>query len=200
VHEEKSGYVAHHGTVEPHAEGEDSDTEEPPTPGIGGVRTRDDKEREDAEAYDSTSSSHTRVNDNGATYNMASGRKIDDPEKGRDLYIVDWNGPDDPEVRRHFTARLMPRTLIRVMQNPLNWSQNKKFFVTFESIHQHTPCYVLRLTPEVCLLTFGIYIGSAIYTAGILDITKVFDVSEVKALLGLTLFVAGYGIGKPCPH
>lgn len=98
LHEEKSGYVAHHGTVEPHADGEDSDTEEPPTPGIGGVRTRDDRAREDAEVYDSTSSSHTCVNDNGATYNMASGRKID-PEKGRDLYIVEWNGPDDPEVR-----------------------------------------------------------------------------------------------------
>ena len=149
VHEEKSGYVAHHGTVEPHAEGEDSDTEEPPTPGIGGVRTRDDKEREDAEAYDSTSSSHTRVNGNGATYNMASGRKID-PEKGRDLYIVDWNGSDDPEVRCHCSASLMPMTLIWLMQNPVNWSQNKKFFVTFESIPQDTQSvasYVLWLTP-----------------------------------------------------
>lgn len=64
-------------------------------------------------------------------------------------------------------------------QNPMNWSLNKKLFVTF----------------EICLLTFGIYIGSAIYTAGIEDVTVVFGVSKVAATLGLTLFVAGYGLG-----
>lgn len=55
----------------------------------------------------------------------------------------------------------------------------KKFFVTF----------------EVCLLTFSIYIGSAIYSAGLLDIEQKFGVSQVAAILGLTLFVAGYGLG-----
>lgn len=39
------------------------------------------------------------------------------------------------------------------------------------------------------------YIGSAIYTAGIKDVQQVFGVSQVAATLGLTLFVAGYGIG-----
>lgn len=61
----------------------------------------------------------------------------------------------------------------------MNWSRGKKFFVT----------------AEICLLTTGIYIGSAIYTAGILDVMKVFGVSQVAATLGLTLFVAGYGLG-----
>ena len=51
------------------------------------------------------------------------------------------------------------------------------------------------MTFEICLLTFSVYIGSAIYTAGTEDIVKVFGVSEVKATLGLTLFVAGYGLG-----
>ena len=55
----------------------------------------------------------------------------------------------------------------------------KRFFVTF----------------EICLLTFSVYIGSAIYSAGIMDVTMVFGVSEVAATLGLTLFVAGYGLG-----
>ncbi|OHF04259.1 multidrug resistance protein [Colletotrichum orchidophilum] len=64
-------------------------------------------------------------------------------------------------------------------ENPQNWSLKKKVFVTF----------------QICLLTVGVYIGSAIYSAGVLDVMKVFGVSQVAALLGLTLFVAGYGLG-----
>ena len=61
----------------------------------------------------------------------------------------------------------------------MNWSTLKKSFVTF----------------ELCFLTFSVYIGSAIYTAGIETIVKDFGVSQTKATLGLTLFVIGYGIG-----
>lgn len=64
-------------------------------------------------------------------------------------------------------------------QNPMNWSTAKKFLVTF----------------LICLLTFSVYIGSAIYSAGTEEIMQVFRVSEVAATLGLTLFVAGYGLG-----
>ncbi|KAK4692446.1 MFS transporter, DHA1 family, multidrug resistance protein, partial [Lecanoromycetidae sp. Uapishka_2] len=64
-------------------------------------------------------------------------------------------------------------------ENPMNWSSLKKVFVTF----------------EICLLTFSVYIGSAIYSAGTESIVKDFGVSQVKATLGLTLFVAGYGLG-----
>ena len=63
--------------------------------------------------------------------------------------------------------------------NPRNWSIAKKVFVTF----------------QICLLTTSVYIGSAIYTAGIPGIVQQFQVSEVKALLGLTLFVLGYALG-----
>jgi DHA1 family multidrug resistance protein-like MFS transporter len=63
--------------------------------------------------------------------------------------------------------------------NPRNWSTPKKFFVTF----------------EICLLTTSVYIGSAIYTAGVHGVMTDFGVSEVVAVLGLTLFVAGYGLG-----
>jgi DHA1 family multidrug resistance protein-like MFS transporter len=63
--------------------------------------------------------------------------------------------------------------------NPRNWSTPKKFFVTF----------------EICLLTTSVYIGSAIYTAGIQGVMADFGVSQVVAVLGLTLFVAGYGLG-----
>ena len=64
-------------------------------------------------------------------------------------------------------------------QNPRNWSTPKKFFVTF----------------QICLLTTSVYIGSAIYTAGLEYIVIDFDISPVKALLGLTLFVLGYALG-----
>ena len=63
--------------------------------------------------------------------------------------------------------------------NPQNWSTGKKFFVTF----------------QICLLTTSVYIGSAIYTAGIEDVMHQFHVGEVAALLGLSLFVIGYGLG-----
>jgi len=63
--------------------------------------------------------------------------------------------------------------------NPQNWGRFKKIWVTF----------------EICLLTFSVYIGSAIYTAGIQDVSRVFGVSRVAATLGLTLFVLGYGVG-----
>ncbi|OCK86379.1 benomyl/methotrexate resistance protein [Lepidopterella palustris CBS 459.81] len=148
VHKEKSGNFAHHGHVGPH--GDDSDSDDQPVQGLGGVRTRNSV---------SSDSSKTELPDDSYTYNIASGVRVD-PEKGRDIHIVDWFGPDDPD-------------------NPKNWSQRKKFFVTF----------------EICLLTFSVYIGSAIYSAGIQGVMKQFGVSQVAATLGLTLFVAGYGLG-----
>lgn len=45
------------------------------------------------------------------------------------------------------------------------------------------------------ILTFSVYIGSAIYTAGIQDVMLQFGVAQVPATLGLTLYVAGYGLG-----
>ncbi|KAI0255604.1 major facilitator superfamily domain-containing protein [Lactifluus subvellereus] len=63
--------------------------------------------------------------------------------------------------------------------NPLNWSSAKKSWVMFQT----------------CLLTIAIYLGSGIYTAGIPYITSEFHVSNVAATVGLTAFVAGYGLG-----
>jgi len=64
-------------------------------------------------------------------------------------------------------------------QNPRNWSRAKRFFVTF----------------EICFLTFSVYIGSAIYTPGLMSVMADFGVAQVPATLGLTLYVAGYGLG-----
>ncbi|KAI0317443.1 major facilitator superfamily domain-containing protein [Amylostereum chailletii] len=63
--------------------------------------------------------------------------------------------------------------------NPQNWSSGKKAWVLFQT----------------CFLTFSVYVGSSIYTAGLTDVTEKFHVSTVAATVGLTCFVAGYGIG-----
>ncbi|KIW99824.1 uncharacterized protein Z518_10752 [Rhinocladiella mackenziei CBS 650.93] len=64
-------------------------------------------------------------------------------------------------------------------ENPRNWGTFRKIWVTF----------------EICFLTFAVFIGSAIYAAGILDVSETFGVSPVAATLGLTLFVLGYATG-----
>ena len=44
-------------------------------------------------------------------------------------------------------------------------------------------------------MTFSVYIGSAIYSPGTPGVADHFGVSLVAATLGLTVFVAGYGVG-----
>ncbi|CAA9958331.1 hypothetical protein P3342_003190 [Pyrenophora teres f. teres] len=143
VSHEKSGYAAYHGRTHPpedHAEEALRELTQ-----AHGVRSR---ERHDSDT--------TAV---GEGINEASGVRVD-PEKGKDLHVIDWYGPDDP-------------------QNPRNWSRWKRYFVTF----------------EICFLTFSVYIGSAIYTPGLMGVMQEFGVAQVPATLGLTLYVAGYGLG-----
>ncbi|CAI6239265.1 unnamed protein product [Periconia digitata] len=153
VNEEKSGYMAHHGTTGPPEEGQREELSS----------TRGVRAREADNTAGSLSSSRTQLplddTSSETGVNGASGVKVD-PEKGKDRTVIDWYGPDDPE-------------------NPRNWSRGKRFFVTF----------------EVVFLTFSVYIGSAIYTAGIMGVQEQFGVSQVAATLGLTLYVAGYGLG-----
>ncbi|KAJ7803201.1 major facilitator superfamily domain-containing protein [Mycena olivaceomarginata] len=63
--------------------------------------------------------------------------------------------------------------------NPQNWSFRKRGFVAL----------------EISLLTFSVYIGSAIYTSSIPGLMQEFHVSLTMATLGLTLYVLAYGIG-----
>lgn len=60
-----------------------------------------------------------------------------------------------------------------------NWSTGKKSFVT----------------ANIMLLTFSIYAGSSIYTASIPGLMEAYNSSLVVATLGLSLFVAFYGLG-----
>ena len=85
------------------------------------------------------------------------------------------------QMTQRYVERINPFTPLVdfLAKNPMNWSQFKKTLVMF----------------QVCLLTFAVYIGGAVYTAGIPDVSEKFHVSNVAATLGLSLFVAGYGIG-----
>ncbi|KAL4808587.1 synaptic vesicle transporter [Aspergillus unguis] len=63
--------------------------------------------------------------------------------------------------------------------NPQNWSTGKKVWTT----------------SMICLLTFSIYLGSSVYSPGVMGVMEQFGVGQVLATLGLSLFVAGYGLG-----
>ena len=45
------------------------------------------------------------------------------------------------------------------------------------------------------MMTFAVYLGSAIYSPAIPSAAEHFHVSNVTATLGLSVFVAGYGLG-----
>ncbi|KAL8663999.1 MAG: hypothetical protein Q9202_003416 [Teloschistes flavicans] len=63
--------------------------------------------------------------------------------------------------------------------NPQNWSNAKRGFVAL----------------QICLYTFAVYSGSAIYTSSELEVESVFHVGPTAASLPLALYVLAYGIG-----
>jgi DHA1 family multidrug resistance protein-like MFS transporter len=63
--------------------------------------------------------------------------------------------------------------------NPHNWSPGKKLWVGF----------------LICLYTFVVYTGSAIYTSSIPQVIEKFHITAVEASLPLSLYVLAYGIG-----
>jgi DHA1 family multidrug resistance protein-like MFS transporter len=77
VHKEKSARMARHGHT-----GEEDD--------LDGTKKRDS-------STPSTPSTSSRSKSPDGQTNSASGTEID-PEKGKDVQVVDWFGPDDTEV------------------------------------------------------------------------------------------------------
>lgn len=94
-------------------------------------------------------------------------------EKDAEVILVDWYDPKDKEVCPMLSSHVQLPFIADRPKNPQNWSRNRKLLVTF----------------LICILNFGIYIGSSIYTPGEQDIMEEFGVSEVVATLGLSLFV-----------
>lgn len=64
-------------------------------------------------------------------------------------------------------------------ENPQNWSDFKV-------------CWIIGLTGFLCL---AIYMGSSIYTPAVASMMKELNTTQVKAILPLTVFILGYGIG-----
>jgi DHA1 family multidrug resistance protein-like MFS transporter len=77
VHAEKSANMARHGQTE---------------------APKNDDEQQSRRSQARSSSSDTAVSTGEErTVNEPSGRVVD-KEKGKDIHVVDWYGPDDPEV------------------------------------------------------------------------------------------------------
>ncbi len=63
--------------------------------------------------------------------------------------------------------------------NPHNWSNRRRNFLAL----------------LICLYTFVVYTTSAIYTPSTQGVMEQFQVSSLKASLGLSIYVLGYGVG-----
>lgn len=90
VNKEKSANMASHGQPQPPEEDEKKE------------ENKDDNEDESAPrnrgpSRTGSSQSSSTIKDDSGQVNEASGRPID-TEKGQDSFVVDWYGPDDPEV------------------------------------------------------------------------------------------------------
>lgn len=126
---EKSGNLASHGTLQPPQEADAKEHEASPSPSSStSIDPKDEVEKDTDAAPErvvssisaqisrlrsaesrpkplrrSTSHTNSFLNEVNSTsrvsrINTASGRSVD-PEKGRDIHLVDWYGPDDSEVR-----------------------------------------------------------------------------------------------------
>ncbi|KAG0649458.1 Caffeine resistance 5 [Hyphodiscus hymeniophilus] len=63
--------------------------------------------------------------------------------------------------------------------NPYNWSDLRRGLLAL----------------IICLYTFVVYLSSAIYTSSTEGVMEKFGVSNLKATLGLAMYVLGYGVG-----
>lgn len=63
--------------------------------------------------------------------------------------------------------------------NPQNWSRMLKLWVTI----------------AISLLTFAVYMGASIYISAEPEMAEYFGVSLEAIIVGLTLFILGYGVG-----
>lgn len=79
AHKDKSANMAHHGSP--------SEEEKKETGGENSSHRRSG----------SHESAETVVADGTENINDVSGKKVD-PEKGRDITVISWEGPNDPEV------------------------------------------------------------------------------------------------------
>lgn len=64
------------------------------------------------------------------------------------------------------------------IDNPQNWSHSLKLWITV----------------AISALTFSVYMGAGIFTAGEVEMAEAFGVSLEAIIVGLTVFILGYGV------
>lgn len=86
-------------------------------------------------------------------------------------------------VRSHATGKIEDYELVTFKlddpENPKNWSKARKWYITM----------------VVAVTCFVVAFDSSVITAGINQVAEEFAVGEVVALLTITVFVIGFGIG-----
>ncbi|GAA5936674.1 MFS transporter [Sporobolomyces koalae] len=153
----------------------------------------DEREEREPRPRRSDSSSQTRVGeDEGAGRDEEEGAAREKNEKGEKVHKKNVKTEDhwaykltaDPKKanedgRHEHYQYLVDWNGDDDPENPQNWSTNKKIFVT----------------ADIALLTASVYMGSAIYTPGEQSVMEQFGVSQTASILGLSLFIVGYGLG-----
>lgn len=89
-------------------------------------------------------------------------------------------GPVEPDgQRRYRLVTFQPGD----PENPKNWSKAFKWYITM----------------VVALTCFVVAFASSVVTPDIDGVAEEFNVSTEVALLSITLFVVGFGVGEPLP-
>lgn len=87
-------------------------------------------------------------------------------------------------VKSNVTGKMEDYTLVTFTiddpENPKNWSKAFKWYITMVVA---TTCFVVAFT-------------SSVITPGIGQVAEEFEISRVVALLSVTVFVIGFGVGK----
>lgn len=171
----KTSNMAHHGDAGVLAE----DKQEHPSRTSSNTQY-DEESPKELPAEAPTGSAPGEKDGNAITRGLS---KIEvDPQKGRDVQIVGWNGENDPEVT---TSRLIPH-----QPNAHNMTESHELVASEE---------ILRHFRDLSVDILRLYRVSNLHR-WYRGVTKEFGVSQVAATLGLTLFVAGYGTGTALLH
>jgi hypothetical protein len=85
------------------------------------------------------------------------------------------SGPLAPDGRKYKLVTFIPDD----PTNPKNWSKAYKWYCTM----------------VVAFTCFTVAFASSVISADIVGVQKEFDISEEKALLPITVFVCGFGLG-----
>ncbi|KAI5959314.1 FLR1 [Candida pseudojiufengensis] len=149
------------------------------TDGANEINEKTTKENEDTQVNTTTNTNKINDSSESSDLNQVKSNKSSDSTVGtinspieKDKDQVDETKPKNDYIIVTWDGDDDP-------ENPLNRPLFWKSIMAF----------------QIAFMTTSVYMGSAIYTPGIIDIMEKFNIGQVVATLPLTLFVVGYGIG-----